>query len=94
MSSELIARPTFALTRAERAVARQVGATRALAKATESRIAAKAELARKAMFAVAAISAIEGELTRMVPLAAGRLEVLGNLASLAIAEEITDWESP
>lgn len=56
----------------------------------ELRLSAAARLVSSAQQQVAMVTAMEGELTRAVPLAGPRLEMMGNLATLGMTEIVTD----
>ncbi|MCL2091635.1 MAG: hypothetical protein FWH11_10655 [Micrococcales bacterium] len=56
----------------------------------DMKIDAVTSLGSSAQQHIAAMTAMEGELMKAVPLAAGRLEMIGNLTAIATTEIITD----
>ncbi len=97
--------PSSLMSREHRAIARQTNRelvrvqgqamVRALQTDLEARLAdikisAAVGLGTSAQQHVAAMTAMEGELIRAVPLAAGRLEMIGNLTTIATTEIVTD----
>ena len=58
-----------------------------------ARVQAQAYLGREAMYAVADISEMEGQLATLCPLATSRLEVIANITALSIARTISDFRA-
>jgi hypothetical protein len=59
-------------------------------KLDQLKLGCAASLASSAQTEVAMLTQVEGELTRAVPLAANRLEFIGNMATVHIAELVAD----
>lgn len=60
------------------------------ARLTDLKLAAAAGLGTSAQQHVATMTAMEGELVKAVPLAASRLEMIGNLTAIGMTEIVTD----
>lgn len=58
-----------------------------------ARVQAQAYVGREAMFAVADISELEGQLAALCPLATSRLEVIANMTALSIARTVSDFRA-
>jgi hypothetical protein len=58
-----------------------------------ARVQAQAYLGREALFAVADISELEGQLATLCPLATSRLEVIANMTALSIARTVSDFRA-
>lgn len=58
-----------------------------------ARVQAQAYLGREAMYAVADVSELEGQLAALCPLATSRLEVIANITALSIARTISDFRA-
>ncbi len=57
---------------------------------TDLKLGAAAAIGNSAQQQVAQLTAMEAELTKAVPLAAPRLEMIGNFTTLGMAEIVTD----
>jgi hypothetical protein len=104
-SASQIMMPSSLLSREHRAIARETNReliraqgqamVRALQTDVEARLAdmkigAAVGLGTSAQQHVATMTAMEGELMKAVPLAASRLEMIGNLTAIATTEIVTD----
>lgn len=58
-----------------------------------ARVQAQAYLGREAMFAVADISELEGQLATLCPIATTRLEMIANMTALSIARTVSDFRA-
>ena len=58
---------------------------------TTARVQAQAWVGREALFAVADLSELEGQLGHLCPLAVSRLEAIANMATLAIAQTVSQF---
>ena len=56
-----------------------------------ARVQAQTYLGREALFAVADISELEGQLAGLCPLATSRLEVIANMTTLSIARTVSEF---
>jgi hypothetical protein len=55
------------------------------------RIQATAMVGREAMFAVADLSELEGQLAHLCPLATSRLDAIANITTLTISQRISEY---
>ena len=58
---------------------------------TTARVQAQAWVGREALFAVADLSELEGQLGALCPLAVSRLEAIANMTTLGIAQTISQF---
>lgn len=58
---------------------------------TTARVQAQEYLGREAMYAVAALSELEGQLATMCPLATSRLEFIANTTAMSIARTLNSF---
>ena len=56
-----------------------------------ARVQAHAWVGREALFAVAELSELEGQLAMMCPLATSRLEVIANMTTMGIAHTVSQF---
>lgn len=74
-----------------------VATTRALSRLQQNtiiqtaRVQAQTYVAREALFAVADLSELEGQLASACPLATSRLEFIANSAAMSIARTLSDF---
>jgi len=58
-----------------------------------ARVQAQAWVGREALFAVADLSELEGQLGHLCPLAVSRLEAIANITSLGIAQTVSQFRA-
>ena len=58
---------------------------------TTAKVQAQAWVGREALFAVADLSELEGQLGHLCPLAVSRLEAIANMTTLGIAQTISQF---
>ena len=58
---------------------------------TTARVPAQAWVGREALFAVADLSELEGQLGALCPLAVSRLEAIANMTALSIAQTVSQF---
>jgi hypothetical protein len=56
-----------------------------------AKVQAQAYVGREALFAVADLSELEGQLAQLCPLATSRLEVIANMTAIGIARTVSEF---
>jgi hypothetical protein len=79
-----------AVLRGRAQTALQIAAIENAADVQVARVQAVGYVGSQALHTVALVSQLEGQLTQLVPLAASRLQPIGDMTALAVAEVVAD----